>query len=80
MPYLECRFDLQDLKYSRLDVLRTYWKVAKSAIIYRARELGAITDEKYKYLLIELSRRGERKKETVIVDIDEPTIMGRIIV
>jgi Zn-dependent peptidase ImmA (M78 family)/transcriptional regulator with XRE-family HTH domain len=79
MPYLECRYDLQDLRYSQLDILKTYWKVSKGAIIRRAKDIFAITDEKYKYLNIELSRRGERKKEFGIVDIDEPTLIKMII-
>lgn len=79
MPYLECRYDLQDLKYSQLSTLKSYWRVSKAAIVYRAKDISAITDEKYTYLNIELSRRGEKKKENGIVELDAPTIMNLVI-
>lgn len=79
MPYLECRYDLQDLKYSQLPTLKSYWKMSKAAIIYRAKDICAITPEKYTYLNIELSRNGEKKRENGRVEIDEPTIVKLII-
>lgn len=79
MPYLECRFDLLDLRYSQLSMLKSYWKISKAAIIRRAKDIDAITNEKYQYLFIELSRSGERKKERDNVDIDDPTILNKIL-
>jgi Zn-dependent peptidase ImmA (M78 family)/DNA-binding XRE family transcriptional regulator len=79
MPKAECRNDLIRLKYYQLGHLKDYWKLSKAAIIYRAKEIGAITEQTYKYLLIELSRRGERKVELGNVPIDEPQIVSQLI-
>lgn len=79
MPESECRPDLIRLKYSNLGHLKDYWKMSKAAIIYRAKEIGTINGNTYKYLIIELSRRGERKRETGIVFLDRPVIIKQII-
>ncbi|MDP4272694.1 MAG: XRE family transcriptional regulator [Bacteroidota bacterium] len=80
MPYLECRNDIINLKYNDLGKLKSYWKLSKAAIIVRAKQLKLITEEKYKYLMIELGRRGERKHESGLdVDIDEPTLIPQMI-
>lgn len=79
MPYLECRYDLQDLRFSQLNTLKDYWQISKAAIIRRALDTGGISPEKYKYLQIELSRRGERKNETGFVSIDMPTIVEKVL-
>ncbi len=79
MPYLECRYDLLDLKFSQLSYLKTYWKVSKAAIIRRAKDIEAINKDKYQYLYVELSRNGERKKERGTVDLDEPTILNKVL-
>ena len=79
MPYLDCRNDLMDLRYSQLGILKSYWKVSKAAIIYRAKDIYAINPERYTNLNIELSRNGERKKENGFVEISEPKIINMII-
>jgi Zn-dependent peptidase ImmA (M78 family) len=80
MPLIECRNELVNLKYSDLGNLKSYWKLSKAAIIYRANQLKFISEEKYKYLMIELSRRGERKHESGLdVEIDEPTLIKHMV-
>jgi len=79
MPYLDCRNDLMDLRYSQLGLLKDFWKVSKAAIIYRAKDINAVTSDRYKNLNIELSRNGERKRENGFVDIDEPKLLHLII-
>ncbi len=79
MPYLDCRNDLMDLRYSQASVLKSYWKVSKAAIIYRAKDINGITSDRFTNLNIELSRNGEKKKENGFVDIDEPKIINLII-
>lgn len=79
MPYIDCRNDLMDLRYSQLSVLKSYWKISKAAIIYRAKSTHAITPEKFTNLNIELSRNGEKKKENGFIDIDEPKLINLII-
>jgi len=79
MPYLDCRNDLMNLKYSQLGVLKSYWKVSKAAIAYRAKSINGITSDRYTYLNIELSKNGEKKKETGFIGISEPKLIPLII-
>lgn len=79
MPYLDCRNDLRDLRYSQLGILKSYWKVSKAAIVYRAKDIHAITTERCTNLNIELSKNGEKKKESGLVDISEPKLITLII-
>lgn len=79
MPFLDCRNDLMDLRYSQLGVLKSYWKISKAAIIYRAKDAYAISSDRFTNLNIELSRNGEKKKETGFVDISEPQLVHLII-
>lgn len=75
MPFLDCRNDLMDLRYSKLGILKSFWGVSKAALIYRAKEIGGITQERFTNLFIELSKNGERKNEVGFVDIDVPTMI-----
>jgi Zn-dependent peptidase ImmA (M78 family)/transcriptional regulator with XRE-family HTH domain len=79
MPELEIRKDLNYLTYSKLSLLKEYWKTSKSSIVFRAHQLGCITSDKYKYLQIELSRQGERRKEKVDVKFYSPGLLYKIV-
>lgn len=79
MPAEDCALDLYRLTYSKLTDLKNYWNVSKSAIIRRASDLGCITADKYKYLMIELSRFNERKSENTDVPLEEPKILTKMI-
>ena len=47
--------------------------------MFRAREVGAINDVRFKTLFIELSRRGERKNEKINIPLNNPTLFKKII-
>ena len=79
MPEIEIRKDLTYITYSKLSPLKEYWMTSKSSLIYRAYQLGCIGEEKYKNLLIELSRQGERRNERVEVEFQNPKLLNRII-
>lgn len=79
MPELEIRKDLNYLTYSKLSLLKEYWKASKSSIVYRAHQLDCITGDKYKNLQIELSRQGERRKEKVEVKFYSPSLLYKIV-
>lgn len=78
MPKELCKTDFFNLKYNGLALRKVYWKVSKAAIIYRARELNCISEETKRYLFITLGRNGERKQESVEVNIDSPTIVCKM--
>lgn len=79
IPTHQARYQFKDLTYSKLSELKMHWKVSKQAIIYRAKDAGAISETKFKNLFIELSRFGERKTEKVEIQIDQPTLFNKII-
>jgi Zn-dependent peptidase ImmA (M78 family)/DNA-binding XRE family transcriptional regulator len=79
MPHKDCYRDLQNLTYNKLAMLKSYWGVSKAFIIRRAKTVGLISESTYKYLMIELGRRNERKNETGFVELDEPKVLNEII-
>lgn len=78
MPKDDCILDLMQLKYSHLPMLKMYWKISKAAIVYKAKILNQITESQYKYLMVQLSKTGQRKNEYEQVGIDNPTILNKI--
>ncbi len=78
MPEDDCLLDLMQLKYNNLPVLKMYWKISKAAIVYKAKSLHQITESQYKYLMVQLSKSGQRKSEYEQVSIDSPIIMNTI--
>jgi Zn-dependent peptidase ImmA (M78 family) len=79
MPRKTAQYSFAGLTYSKLTELKLYWKVSKQAIIMRSRQIGVINDTKFKSLFIELSRYGERKKESVEIPIDKPVLFQKIV-
>jgi Zn-dependent peptidase ImmA (M78 family) len=65
MPAAEIRPQLNRLDLARAALLKRYWKVAMSAIIRRARDLGRIDDRRYQSLNVQISQRWWRKIEPV---------------
>lgn len=65
---------LRGLKLSYLVELKRYWLTSMASLIRRAKDLKCITNDKYQYFNIELSRRGYRKNEPVSVYIDSPKL------
>lgn len=72
MPEKEIRQSLTKLKLSYLLPLKQYWLTSMASIVHRAKELDCIDKEWYRYLNVELSRRGYKKNEPGIVYIDRP--------
>lgn len=77
MPEFIIRFSLTGLKISSLAPLKKYWGTSMQSIIYRAKQLHCINETKYKNFLIELSRKGYRTNEPVLVEIDRPTVFKK---
>lgn len=78
LPESETKSALTNLKMSQLHSFKTYWLTSMGAIVQRAKQLGSITDEKYKLLRIEFSRNRWNKKEPIPVYIDAPTVFGKM--
>lgn len=74
MPEDYIKKELWGLKLSSLIELKRFWLTSMASIIRRARDLGCIGADKYKYFNIELSRKGYKKEEPLNVYIDRPTL------
>ena len=79
MPEQECRGDLLNVKYKDLPTIKMYWKLSKAAICYKAKEMGMLGDSQYRYYMMQLSKSGQRKKETEYIDIDDPSLLRKIV-
>lgn len=65
MPSAEIRPQFHNLSLQKLMDLKLYWGVSMQALVYRAWELGAISDRGRKYYFVEMSKRGWRDKEPI---------------
>ncbi|WP_411810823.1 helix-turn-helix domain-containing protein [Chryseobacterium scophthalmum] len=72
MPEAEIGRSLQYLRMGDLLPLKQYWLVSMSSIIRRAKDLGYIDKERYRFFSIEMSRSGQSKNESGEVYIDKP--------
>lgn len=76
MPSADIRYALRGLKMTDLSELKRYWLTSMASIVRRAHDLGCISQDRYKYLNIELSRSGFKRKEPIEVYIDSPKIFS----
>lgn len=74
MPSEFIKNSLYNLRLSNLAELKRFWLTSMSSIIRRARDLNCISEDKYTYLNMELSRDGKKKNEDGRVFIDEPSL------
>lgn len=79
LPKDACINEFRDLNYRKLGLLKSYWGVSKSAIVMRAKQLDLIDEGTYRYMYIELGRRGERVHESGYVDFDKPMILTTVV-
>lgn len=79
MPSNEFRNDAMYLSYHKLNILKSYWKVSKQAIIYRAKEDGLIDENKFKSLMVQLSVNGERKVERNPIQSPPPKLLKKMV-
>lgn len=59
--------------------LKLHWKTSIQSLIYRARSLGRISDEKSRRLFIEVSKNGWKKNEPYPISPEEPGLVKSII-
>lgn len=74
MPGVDIKHSLYNLKMTDLQELKRFWLTSMASIVMRAKDLDCISLDRYKYLNIELSRSGFKRKEPVNVYIDSPQI------
>ncbi len=64
---------------ARAAQLKPYWRVAMSALIRRAKDLGFITEGRYKSLSVQMSQKGWRTREPVQIERDRPRFLDQVI-
>jgi Zn-dependent peptidase ImmA (M78 family) len=74
MPSDAIEDSLRGLKLSSLGELKSYWLTSMASIIRRAKDLKCISNDRYQYFNIELSRKGYKKEEPLNVYIDRPNL------
>ena len=70
MPEKEMRKDFKEgITISTLIELKKKWKVSMIALLYRADDLGYLTENQKKYLLLQFNSMNIRRREPVELDI-----------
>ena len=67
MPTREIKADFENLSLSRFMDMKLYWGVSMGALVYKAWQVGKLSDRMYKYYVIEMSKRGWKRQEPVEV-------------
>jgi Zn-dependent peptidase ImmA (M78 family) len=81
MPARDIGQYLTGLTLPKAAQLKPFWKVSMAAIVYRAKELGKISDTQFRYLFYQLGAGNMRKKEPTSLDvpIEQPTIQRNLL-
>jgi Zn-dependent peptidase ImmA (M78 family)/transcriptional regulator with XRE-family HTH domain len=69
LPAREIRPHLRGLTLAKLVVLKRYWLVSMAAILKRAQDTGAITENNARYLWAQMARAGYRTREPAELDV-----------
>ena len=64
----------QNLTLDYAQRLKPIWKVSMQMLIRRAKDLGCITERRYRYLFMQIGRRGWRKAEPVDISTEQPRL------
>lgn len=67
------------LTLNELMRLKGTWGISMAAIVTRAKEAGVISPERAKNLFIQLSMRGWRKHEPVVVGLEKPMLLSTML-
>jgi Zn-dependent peptidase ImmA (M78 family) len=81
LPTNEIKSQLLNLDLKRLADLKQYWKVSMASLLYKAKQIGVMADNQYRYLFMQMSKYGYRKREPEYLDIpkEKPTLLKEII-
>jgi Zn-dependent peptidase ImmA (M78 family) len=65
MPTSEIKPQFYNPSISKFMELKLYWGVSMQSLIYKAWQIGCISDRMFKYYNIEMAKRGFRRKEPI---------------
>ena len=75
MPEEDIVDELHPVTIERMLELKQYWKVSMQSLIFRAKDLRVITEERYRSLFQQLSRLGYRKFEPFPIPRETPKVV-----
>ncbi len=79
MPERDIKPHLSYVDIPRLASMKPYWRVAMSALLYRAAELKTIDSRRKSYLWFRMGQAGYRKFEPVEIPPEEPTSLKELL-
>ena len=81
MPKEDIKHDLVEISTKNLHLLKLKWKTSMSSIIYRAKELGIISESKAQSFYVHLSKKGYRTREPEQLDPPReiPTLLNELL-
>ena len=68
----------KDLTLTNATRLKSRWKVSMQAIVRRARDLGIITERRYRHLFTQIGKRGWRTVEPGDVPVERPRLFRQM--
>jgi Zn-dependent peptidase ImmA (M78 family) len=79
MPASQIKPQLHSITLAKLASLKPYWRVAMSALLRRATDLGTITPRAKQYLWMQMGMHGYRNHEPVEIPPEEPTLLKELL-
>ena len=79
MPAKEIEDELTELTLPKAAALKSHWKVSMQALVFRSRQLGRISEERYTHLFTEMARKGYKKCEPVPLPAEIPSMLRELI-
>lgn len=79
MPGKEIKPHLGNVSLPKLAALKPYWKVAMSALLRRACDLGITTPRQRSYLWMQMGKNGYRTREPVDIPREVPTLLRELV-
>lgn len=80
MPHGDIVTDLGgNLTLDRVASMKPYWRVSMQSLIRRARDTNAISDNQYRWLMIQMSKNRWRSSEPVTIDQEKPRLASRVL-
>jgi len=78
LPERDVKTSLYNLTLPKLASLKPYWRVAMSALLRRASDLGTINTRTKSYLWMQMGQRGYRTHEPIDIPPEKPTILNEL--
>jgi Zn-dependent peptidase ImmA (M78 family) len=81
MPSRDIKNDFEPHSLTKFMDLKLYWGTSMQALIYKAWQVGSLSDRMFKYYVIEMSKRGYRRREPVEAShlVETPTTLRSVI-